>query len=366
MRLVPLPVAAFAVGLLTSLTIAQAPREPKPLPPSAKFVEVPAVSDEPLAKAFSAERAARSLDAGAINFSQTHRCFQCHANPMYLLARPALEGALKSPSDMRVFYEWIVEARRPKTGVIYDPLGAAHPAIKGDGKTLPATEPILVALGLAFHDRATTGKLHPTTRKALDAVLARQRLDGGFNAVHDGVGWMMAEFDQTVFAGLAVATAPDKFAKTDKGMASLAGVRKFLASTKNPTPYQQGMLLWASDTVGDLLTGDQRKAFIESLTKQQRPDGGWCLAGIQSDKLEVNRPSDGYGTGFAVFVLRGGGVKVDHPAIQSGVKWLKANQRESGRWFTPTLVNRPDNLRSNSGSAFAVLALVACGEIPAR
>ena len=130
---------------------------------------------------------------------------------------------------------------------------------------------------------------------------------------------MMAEFDQTVFAGLAVATAPEKFAKTEKGAASLAGVRKFLASTKNPTPYQQGMLLWAADTVGDLLTGDQRKAFIESLTKLQRPDGGWSLADLQSDNAAVKRPCDGYGTGFAVFVLRGGGVRAVGGSRRRGV-----------------------------------------------
>ncbi len=53
------------------------------------------------------------------------------------------------------------------------------------------------------------------------------------------------------------------------------------------------------------------------------------------------------------------------PRLQRGVAWLKANSRLSGRRFTPTLsTNTLQNLPSNSGTAFVVRALQACGEIP--
>jgi squalene-hopene/tetraprenyl-beta-curcumene cyclase len=48
-----------------------------------------------------------------------------------------------------------------------------------------------------------------------------------------------------------------------------------------------------------------------------------------------------------------------------GVKWLLANQRESGRWFTRSLSNDKAHYITNAGSAFAVLALAAC-EVPLR
>ena len=99
---------------------AQAPVTPKPPKASAEFVETPAQADEPLAEQFSLVNAAKSLDAGAINFSQKHRCVQCHANLMYLAARPALEKIVPSPADMRAFQEWIVQTRWEKYGVIYD------------------------------------------------------------------------------------------------------------------------------------------------------------------------------------------------------------------------------------------------------
>jgi squalene-hopene/tetraprenyl-beta-curcumene cyclase len=49
--------------------------------------------------------------------------------------------------------------------------------------------------------------------------------------------------------------------------------------------------------------------------------------------------------------------------LQRGVTWLKQNQRESGRWFTPSQAWHTRHLISNAGTAYAVLALEACGEV---
>ena len=56
----------------------------------------------------------------------------------------------------------------------------------------------------------------------------------------------------------------------------------------------------------------------------------------------------------------------DDPVIDFGVKWLKKNQRESGRWFTRSLNNDKAHYIANAGSAFAVMALEACGELAAK
>lgn len=129
------------------------------------------------------------------------------------------------------------------------------------------------------------------------------------------------------------------------------------------------MLLWAASRVPDLAAAEQRDSTIAELRKLQRPDGGWCLAGLLADyektqtgKFADKRPSDGYGTGFALFVLRNAGVPANDPALTQGIAWLKANQRESGRWFQPSFVGRPENLISNSATAWAVLGLASCGE----
>ena len=57
--------------------------------------------------------------------------------------------------------------------------------------------------------------------------------------------------------------------------------------------------------------------------------------------------------------------------IVRGAAWLKTHQRQSGRWFTFSIntdEQRDDNrytdhLISNIGTAYAVMALRACGEL---
>jgi squalene-hopene/tetraprenyl-beta-curcumene cyclase len=74
--------------------------------------------------------------------------------------------------------------------------------------------------------------------------------------------------------------------------------------------------------------------------------------------------SDGYATGFAIYVARQAGVPADDKVLQRGIAWLRAHQRVSGRWFTPSLGFHRQHLIANAGTAYALLALAACGEIP--
>ena len=61
-----------------------------------------------------------------------------------------------------------------------------------------------------------------------------------------------------------------------------------------------------------------------------------------------------------LYVLRQAGAQATAKPIQRGVAWLKANQRESGRWFTRSLNRDGRHYISNAGTAFAILALKSC------
>src|SRR5262245_42506722 len=52
----------------------------------------PTKPDEPLAKQFSAAKAAEYLDGVGVNWTRTHNCITCHTNMPYLTARPLLPG----------------------------------------------------------------------------------------------------------------------------------------------------------------------------------------------------------------------------------------------------------------------------------
>src|SRR5262245_56214151 len=71
----------------------------------------PLVAQEPLAGAFSLERAARSLDTGALHWQKTRKCAACHTLVPYLMARPALAAVSPEPPEVRRFFETIVEKR---------------------------------------------------------------------------------------------------------------------------------------------------------------------------------------------------------------------------------------------------------------
>ncbi len=109
----------------------------------------------------------------------------------------------------------------------------------------------------------------------------------------------------------------------------------------------------------------EQKACIDALRKLQHEDGGWGLATLGDWQRGDGSPqdttsSDGYGTGFVIYVLRRAGVPADDAQIQRGIRWLKTHQRESGRWFSRSLHADSKHYITHAGTAFAVLALSAC------
>jgi squalene-hopene/tetraprenyl-beta-curcumene cyclase len=128
------------------------------------------------------------------------------------------------------------------------------------------------------------------------------------------------------------------------------------------------MKLLASVRVDGIMTEAQRQQVVKDLLALQKPDGGWGMATLGNWRRCDNKPqdtqsSDGYGTGFAIYVLRQSGVPAKEPPIQRGIAWLKTHQRASGRWFTRSLWKDSKHYISHDGTAYAILALAACGEI---
>ena len=90
-------------------------------------------------------------------------------------------------------------------------------------------------------------------------------------------------------------------------------------------------------------------------------DGTWKRKDQTSQDLTT---SDGYGTGFCVYVLRlAGRVPADDPRLRKAVAWLLEHQRESGYWYACSPKGN-DRLSTYVGTAYAVLALKQCGQIP--
>ena len=116
------------------------------------------------------------------------------------------------------------------------------------------------------------------------------------------------------------------------------------------------------------------------LRRHQREDGGWSIrsfaapeawgggnraAKLRSEPDFETPASDGHMTGLAILALREAGVPADDAGITRGVTWLGANQRASGRWWTRSLNTDSWHFITYSGTALPILALHACGALPA-
>ena len=311
----------------------------------------PSKPTEPLAKAFSPAKAAEYLDGVGINWTRDRECITCHTNMPYLTARPLLKG--DAWKEVRTFLEKDVEGW------------------SSGGKPQGDAYVVATAFALAFNDAQQTGKLHATTRAALDRMWDVQTEAGAWDWLK--CDWPPLEHDDyygATLAALAVGSAPGGYARTEKAQAGIKKLKAYLKKTPPPDLHHTAMLLWASTTLDGLMTADEQAKAVAALTAKQRADGGWSLPSLGTYKRRdkdrtPNDPaaaSDGYGTGFVAFVLLRAGAKPKSAEVVGAVKWLKANQRESGRWFTRSLNNDKAHYIANAGTAFCVLALSEAGE----
>ena len=307
-------------------------------------------SDEPIAKEASLEKAAHFLDSAALTWQKDRKCFTCHTNFAYLYARPAISVDNTAHTQVLAFAEELVQTRWANEGPRWD------------------AEVVAAAAALAFNDAATTGKLHATSRTALDRMWTVQKEDGGFSWLK--CDWPPMESDDhygVTLAAIAVGVAPDDYASTPAAQKGMEGIRRWLKANAPPTLHHQAMLLWANSYVPELLTAEEKTATIQQLTALQKSDGGWALATLgdwkRGDDLQQDTEhSDGYGTGFVLYALRRADVSPSDAVIRNGVTWLKSNQRESGRWYTRSLFKDNHHFISHAGTAMAVLALKNCEE----
>ncbi len=322
--------AAVTLALLAFVASQQATVrgvEPSPAPPA------PNSPDEPLAPALSLAKSAGFLDGVALDWTRKRQCGTCHTNYAYMIARPVLDPPGGKPSEamseIRTFFETRV---------------AHWDDAEKQAKPRFDAEVIATASALALNDAATTGTLHPLTRRALDRVWTVQKPDGSFDWLK--CDWPPLEHDDyygAVLAALGVGSAPDGYARTEAAARGLDRLRAYLRANPAPDLHHKAFLLWASTRLDGLMTADDRGKTVAELRALQRPDGGWCLPSLgdwsrrDGSPNDKNAASDGYATGLVVYVLRQAGVPADDPALKRGVAWLRTHQRASGRWFTRSL-----------------------------
>ena len=306
--------------------------------------------DEPLAKTYSLERGRKFLDDASLQWQSERKCLTCHTNWSYLVTGGSHASGRPAYGEVRKFTEDLVGKRWADKGPRWD------------------TEVIVAAMGLAFSDAESGGKLNPLTRKALDRMWTVQRPDGGWNWIN--CGWPPMESDDyygVTAALLATGRAPEGYAATPAAQEGVNKIRAYLAKNAPPSLHHKAMLCWASKSLDGIMTPEEQKKTVEDLLALQRPDGGWALATYlewkRSDGTEQEKKAgDGYGTGFVLHLAHLQGIPATDPRIVRGLEWIKTHQRESGRWFTRSLKKDSRHYLTHAGTAFAIRALYDFGQ----
>jgi squalene-hopene/tetraprenyl-beta-curcumene cyclase len=341
----------FLLLLLSAPAGAQNPHQPQ--------TPYPYRLNEPKAKSMSLEKANAYVDGVARFWMTQNSCGACHANYSYLM----MPASRSRPAEMDRTRRFL-ETRETKRPIQF----------------VSGAETAAIALALVWDDRATAGRLSVSADNALTRMWNQQQPSGSWRKLGCGE-FPSAENDgyyTATLAALAAGMAPDGYAGSPRAQKGIATLRNYFGKTPPPNLHHQGMLLWASLYLDGLMTKAKRDQTIKDLLSRQSPDGGWNLQdlqlplGLEGGKRGPNLgldPSDGYSTAFVLYVLRQAHVSPSRPEIVRGVRWLTKNQRESGRWFTPSPaagdgtgggVGTRDLYIQNMGTTFAILALDAC------
>ena len=331
-----------------------------------------ATPDEPVLAEVSVNKAQVYLELGARAWSTQQKCISCHTNGTYMVVRPALAPTLGKPNtSQREFF--------------LDTLKVM--AVEGKEKLSTSTRPgslIYLAAGLAEWDANITKTLSPETAQALELMFSIQTDEGTWGTLDCWPPYESDAYHEATVAMMAAATAPGWLQKTDESgspelKAQVEKLKQYLRTQKPLHDYSRVLLLWAATRTPGLIEDAQRAELLTLLASHQREDGGWSLRtfaapeawgkGNRAEKLKAEPDfatpaSDGHMTGLAIIVMRSAGVPADDPRIQKGVAWLKANQRESGRWWTRSLNTDAWHYITYSGTAFPLLALQMCDALP--
>ena len=329
-------------------------------------IKIPAASaDEPLLTTFSLKKAGDYLENGAIAWTRKRKCVSCHTTGTYMQVRPLLSEVLGKPStEIRNLF--VEQLERFQSMDANESREGANPA-----------QVVYIAAGLAEWDRQITGKLSPPTKQALNLMLRLQEDNGTWGSETTWPPLESSEFQEATVAAMAVATAPGwlENLKDEDLRQGVTRLRGYLRETTPPHNYGRVVLLWAATRMPNLIPKSRKKKIVSMIKKHQRKDGGWSIRSFATpeewgegnraeklrEELDFNNPSsDGHMTGLALLVLRAAGVSKEKKFIQRGVEWLKANQRESGRWWTRSLNTEKRHYITYTGTAYPLLALMKC------
>lgn len=342
-------------------------------------VSIPA-ADEPKAMEFgpqSLSAAAKYVEAGALSWARDRGCVNCHTTGPYLVERSAWSRQWGAPSE-----EVLESFRRavPNTiSVVKETEKDGHRFYPG------AFSSVWRSLGLAEWDRHITKSTSEWTDRSLRDMFERQSSNGSF--VSHGeveIPYITTDFELSLQAARAISSAPGWLQSLQEPVliAKVDKLKKWLRTAQPKNDFDRVIRLRLHNIMPELLSEKDRMQAIHLLSSKQHPDGGWSTRDMSavndwhfeiSDQVrklidgmpDASKPeSDAYMTALAIVLLRQADVSASDSRIQSGLTWLKQEQRVSGRWWMHSLYRGNYHYITYIATIEALKALDLCGELP--
>lgn len=317
----------------------------------------PPAAEEPFIPAFSMTQALDYLELTSKQWYQTRSCVTCHTNGLAILP--------------------LTNSRRTNSGVradLQDYVTTLSRDISEQRSDRVSTEGLMASVAFLLLSGEQPLDLEPELKVAIEEIWRRQSEAGDWPSWLQ-CNWPPFEVDSHFGATLwwaALGHLPDSLATLPSNQQGQQRLRDYLLGTTPETLHQRGMMLWADIEQPGLLTKPQRQETIDRLLELQNKDGGWNVIrlGLTADQVattgrwartdgtpQERDASDGYGTGYVLWILLQAGLEGRHPAIQDGIAWLQRHQRVSGRWYVRSPRRDGRHYLSNAATSFAVLAL---------
>lgn len=342
-------------------------------------VSIP-TSDEPKVEQFGTQSltaAAKYLEAGALSWARDRGCVNCHTTGPYLVERTAWSRQLGVPN------EEVLESFRKevpsKISVLKETEKNGHRFYPG------AFSSVWRSLGLAEWDRHITKSTSEWTHRSLQDMFERQSSNGSF--VSHGeveIPYITTDFELSLQAARAITSAPGWLQSLNDPVliAKVDKLKQWLKTAPPRNDFDRVLRLRLHQLMPELVSDKDREEAIQLLTSKQHTDGGWSTRDMsavddwhfeiseQVRKLihgmpDASKPeSDAYMTALAIVLLRQADVPASDPRIQSGLKWLKQEQRVSGRWWMHSLYRGNYHYTTYIATVEAIKALDLCGELP--
>lgn len=335
--------------------------------------------DEPRVPVFGADSlrlAAKYLEQGAVSWARDRACVNCHTTGPYLTEFTAWSKHFGKPSE---------EVHASFVRAVPTEIKAVKATTKDGHQFVPgATSSVWRSAGLAEWDRHITGQLSEATERSLRDMFERQSADGSF--VSHGeveIPHITTDFELSLQAARAITAAPGWLAGLqDKTLlARVDKLKQWLRTAPPKNDFDRILKLQLAHYLPELVSRAERDAALALLTSTQNADGGWstrAMSPIEDWHFEMspfvvnliknlpdadNPQSDAYLTSLAIVLLRQSNVPVSDPRISKGLQWLKAQQRESGRWWMHSLYRGNYHYITYIATVEAMKALELCGEL---